>query len=170
MTFTIHQFEWSNCTPSTAIDRLENPFLYSRRKHVLFGPHFSVKEMSVFLTQSLSALDNPTWNLLFQCRVFSVMVTAGWHRKQPSHLCVKGRADVSTTESLPLSCSYMRPQQHQSLLSPPENLQHCCQEKCASFRVLIGVGSRGLPSSLMFWGINSFHMLIWYTPTQSNMY
>lgn len=45
------------------------------------------------------------------------------------------------------------------------------QEKCASFCVWMWIRSQVWPwSLLMFWGLNSFHMLIWYTPTQCNMY
>lgn len=55
----------------------------------------------------------------FHCGVFSsgslMAATAGRHCKQTSHLCRSGRADVSTTESLPPSCSYMKPQKHPSL-------------------------------------------------------
>lgn len=80
---------------------------------------FSVKEESVTqpVTQSL-VLDDRTCLLVFPCSVFiskSLMaVTAGWHCKQPSHLDVNGRPYVSTTESLPPSCSYMKLEQHPS--------------------------------------------------------
>lgn len=98
------------------------------------------------VTQSLWTPDNSTCLLVLQCSVFSrrslMVATAGWHCKQPSHLSVNGRADVSTTESLPPSCSYMKPQQHPSLpllplqreaLSPAQSLQQSVWEKCTSF-------------------------------------
>lgn len=38
-----------------------------------------------------------------------MVATAGWHCKQPSHLSVSGRADVSATESLPPSSATWSP-------------------------------------------------------------
>lgn len=50
-----------------------------------------------------------------------MVATAGWHCKQPSHLCANRRDYVSATESLPPSSSYMKPQQQPSLsLLPPQ--------------------------------------------------
>lgn len=129
------------------------------------------------LSQSLGHSNCRTCLSVLQCSVFSsrslMAATAGWHCKQPSHLCVNGRADVSTTESLPPSCSYMRPQQHPSLPLPPlqrealslaESPQHCGQEKCSSSRVrmpsLALIVANVLGSKLFF--------ICWFNTLQHN--
>ncbi len=65
------------------------------------------------ISQSLCTPDDRTTLLVFQCSVSSsrslMVATAGWHCKQPSHLSVNRRADVSATESLPPSSATWSP-------------------------------------------------------------